>query len=367
MKNIASRILLIKAVVVFFTATVFCDTPSTPKNVILLIGDGMGVNYVSVSVLNMENDPFKKFNAIGLSITCAADKLITDSAAGGTALACGYKTYNGAIAVDMNKKPLQTIIQYLQTNDYATGIVSTSQVTHATPASFVSHVKSRNMENEIAEQIATSNVDVVIGGGTNFFLPDGNGGDRKDGKNLVNEMTAKGYQYIDDPQALSNYSGSKKLLALFDKKGLVQGRKRDYTLGDMTNAALKRLSKNENGFFLMVEGSQIDWSGHDNNQKYSKSEMRDFNSAINAALDFAEKDGNTLVLVTADHETGGMSITDGEVDRSSLKLEYVSTNHTANMVGIFSYGPGSEKFTGIMENNMIGRHLFEFFDPNRVW
>ncbi len=367
MKNIALRILLIKAVVVLFAATVFCETPSKPKNIILLIGDGMGISYVSVSVFKMENDAFKRFKNIGLSITCSANRLVTESGAGATALACGYKTYNKAIAVDVNKKPLETIIEYLQTKDYATGIVSTSQVTHATPASFVSHVDSRYEEFEIAEQIAESNVDVVIGGGTYFFLPDGKGGDRNDDKNLVENMRVKGYQYIDDPEKLTDYDGSKKLLALLDEKSIDHGEDRDYTLGQMSEAALKRLSKNANGFFLMVEGSQIDWSGHDNDQDYCESEMKDFNTAINAALDFAEKDGNTLVVVTADHETGGMAITGDYEDRSSFDLKYVWTHHTAEMVGIFSYGPGSEKFTGIMENNMIGRHLFEFFEPNKVW
>ncbi|MGD8778919.1 MAG: alkaline phosphatase [Ignavibacteria bacterium] len=367
MKKITLRILLIKAVVVLFTATVFCNPQSKPKNIIFLIGDGMGVNYVTASVLNMENDAFKRFKNIGLSVTCSADALVTDSAAGATALACGYKSYNGAISVDMDKQQLQTIMEYLQTKNYATGIVVTCQVTHATPACFVSHVESRGMEFEIAEQISTSNIDIAIGGGTNFFLPEGNGGKRTDDKNIVEEMKSKGYQYIDDPELLKSYDGSQKLLALLAPAGIERGTDRNYTLGQMTEAALKRLSQNENGFFLMVEGSQIDWSGHANDYKYCESEMKDFNTAVHAALDFAEKDGNTLVVVTADHETGGLAITGGEKDRSSLEIEYVSGNHTAMMVGIYSYGPGSEKFTGIMENNMISRHFFEFFEPKKKW
>lgn len=334
-----------------------------PKNIIILIGDGMGVTQVSTSVLSMKNDAFKKFTSVGLSITCSADKLITDSAAGATAIATGYRTNYYWISVDPEtNKPLKTLLEHAEELNKSTGVVVTSSVTHATPAAFLSHVDSRKYENEIAAQILERDVDVVIGGGSKFFTPLSSGGAREDNKDLTDVIKSKGFNYYTDYQELKNSDKKDKFFALLSKEGLPRAAERNYTLGELTDAAIEKLRQNDDGFILMVEGSQIDWTAHDHLSELFLKEMEDFNTAINTALDFAEEDGKTLVLVTADHETGGMSINGGELDGSNLVLKYTSSGHTPALVGVFAKGPGEENFSGVYDNYMIGRKLFKLLD-----
>lgn len=335
----------------------------TPKNIILLIGDGMGVSYVSTSVLSMKNDPFRKFSTVGFSVTCSADNLVTDSAPAATAIATGYRTNNWTIAEDpWSDEPLTTIFELAEKLNIATGIVVTSSITHATPAAFVAHVKDRDDEYDIAEQETERKTDLFIGGGIKFFAPESVGGGRTDGINLLSKIRSNGYDYCDSYEKLKDNNLDKKFYALFDSKGLPKAAERDYTLGDLTKIALGYLDKQPNGFILMVEGSQIDWAGHHSDQPYLLSEMEDFNTAINVALDFAEKDGETLIVVTADHETGGMSILGGDLDGSNLKLDFSTTHHTAAMVPVFAKGPGEGLFSGVYDNYMIGRKLFKLVD-----
>ncbi len=343
--------------VVLLSTTVFCGTTKKPKNIILLIGDGMGIPSVSASVLSMSNDQFKKFATIGLINTCAADKLVTDSAAGGTAFSTGNKTNNGKIGVDPNGKVLTNIVEVAQKYKKSTGVVSTSSITNATPASFLSHVESRKSEFEIAEQISNSKVDFLAGAGTDFFLPKELGGKREDGKNYVDSMQAKGYDYLSDTSKASNIVSKKKFLGLFGASALPHGNKRSFTLGHLTKSAIELLSKNRNGFFLMVEGSQIDWAADQNNKDYLFAEQKDFNSAIEAALNFAEKDKNTLVIVLADHDTGSFGVSARNKDTGILDLVWATKLHTANLVGMFSYGPSSSVFGGIQENSDVGKKL----------
>lgn len=334
-----------------------------PKNIIIMIGDGMGVSYISASVLSIEKDPFRRFTSSGFSVTCAADKLITDSAASATAIATGYKTNNHAISVNPEtNEPMTTIFEVAKKLKKATGIVVTSSFTHATPAAFFSHVEERNMELEIARQAVQSGTDVVIGGGTKFLMPKLAGGDRTDGLNLITELRGLGYNYYDSYDKLKNTRSDEKFYAIFESDGLLKASDRDYTLGDLTRIALDYLSKQANGFIMMIEGSQIDWAGHANNDDYLLSEMKDFNTAVNAALDFAEQEGETLVLITADHETGGMNIVGGDVDGHNIDLKFSTGGHTADLVPIFAKGPGEENFRGVMDNFMIGRKLFKLLD-----
>ena len=334
-----------------------------PKNIIILIGDGMGVNYVSASVLSIKNDPFRRFTVSGFSVTCSADKLVTESAAGATAFATGYRTNNLSISIHPEtKEPMLTLFELAEKLNKATGIVVTCSITHATPAAFVAHVEHRNMEFEIAKQITERKLDVVIGGGKRFFTPKSLGGDRADELNFISKVINNGYKYYDSYEKLKNNKPDNKFYALFETVGLPKASDRDYSLGDLTKIALEYLSRDKDGFVLMVEGSQIDWAGHQNNQDYLLSEMEDFNTAVNTALDFAEKNGETLVLVTADHETGGMNIIDGDVDGCDLDLKFSIKSHTADMVPIFAKGPGEEEFRGVMDNYMIGRKLFKLLD-----
>ena len=365
MNNIKQKLFSILTVVTLFATTVF--SADKPKNIILMIGDGMGIDYVTASLILLEKETFKRFPYSGFSITASADKKITDSAAGATAMASGYQTNNYMLSLDTLQRPFETILEAAKNKGKASGIISTSSVTHATPAAFVAHTDSRAKEFEIAEQFLDVSPDVVIGGGTNYFLPLDFEGSREDNVNLVDTMEAGGYKYFNSYDQLEKYSGASKIFALLDRDGIPPARMRNYTLKDLASVAVNHLQNNEKGFFLMIEGSQIDWAGHDNNQLYALDELEDFTGAIDFILDFAERDSSTLVVVTADHETGGMALIKNEHPEEEVKMNFNTTSHSANMVGIFSYGPSAENFTGVIENYKIGRKLFEAFEIKKEW
>lgn len=356
--------ILFRAFVCWLFCSVFVIGQNSPKNIILLIGDGMGINYVGASYFSDKENPYNHFKSIGFSVTTSIDKLIVDSAAGATALATGQPTKNKYLSVDSLLAPLKTVIETAKENNYSVGIISTSSVTHATPAAFYAHVDNRGKETDIAFQLSECNLDLIIGGGTQFFLPDVDGGKRIDDVNLIDKFKSSGYSYLDEyyPEQISN---SSKVICLLERNGIKPAEEREYSLGDLTSAAINNLSKNENGFFLMVEGSQIDWAGHDRLPEMLMSEMHDFNTAIKKALEFSISDGNTLVLVTADHETGGMAITGGNLDGSELKLEFVGKSHTAGFVPVFASGPSEEIFRGIQKNYEIGQKLHYLLNPTK--
>lgn len=317
----------------------------------------MGLSQVSASVLSMSNDQFKKFPTIGLINTCAADKLVTDSAAGATAYSTGYKTNNGKIGVDPEGKVLTNIVEVAQKHKKSTGVVATSSLTNATPAAFLSHVESRKSEFDIAAQILNSKVDFLAGAGTDFFLPKELGGKREDGRNYVDSMKAIGYDYLSDTSKASSILAQNKFLGLFGGYALPHGNQRSFTLGHLTKSAIQLLSKNQKGFFLMVEGSQIDWAADKNDKDYLFAEQKDFNSAVEEAIKFAEKDKNTLVIVLADHDTGSLGISGKNAETGTLDVVWATRYHTANFVGMFSYGPSSQIFGGIQDNSDVGKKL----------
>jgi len=330
-----------------------------PKNIIILIGDGMGLNYVAANVLMHEDSPFRNFATIGLSITRSIDELITDSAAAATAIATGYPTKNRYISVDTSYNELYTIFEHAQSLDLATGVVVTDNIPGATPAAFYAHHQSRHEYFEIAQQLIDSKLNVAIGGGMKYYLPLEDGGSRKDSLNVIKELEMLDYKIYYDFNDLSDSAPSEKIISLLDKESLSVAAERDYTLGDLTSIAIDHLNENDDGFIMVVEGSQIDWAGHDTNHVYLLSELEDFSTAVSKALEFAEDDGNTLVIVTSDHDTGGMTITDGSYDADSLKIEFAGVHHTAGFVGVFASGPGSELFSGVYDNYMIGRKIFK--------
>jgi len=337
------------------------ETASVPQNIILLIGDGMGLSQVSTGFYFGEGpSQFLRFRTIGLQRTSSATHKITDSAASGTAMATGTKTYNGAIGLDTAGNAVTNMTEQVSTLGLATGIISTSSVTHATPASFYAHVKRRNMEQDIAAQLLDSEVDFFAGGGTGFFTG------RSDGKDLVAEAEKKGFIMdtvsLTDPGDLDRGGRYGFLLA---EGGMPPASERGDFLPEATSLAISALSAEEKGFFLMVEGSQIDWAGHDNDAKYLVGEMLDFEKAIRAALDFAEKDGQTLVVVTADHETGGYTLSafkDKETGRSDydrIQPTFATGGHSATLLPVFAFGPGSELFSGIYENTALYEKMVE--------
>jgi alkaline phosphatase len=316
-----------------------------PKNVILLIGDGMGVSHLFAALTANKGELYvRNFRNIGFSTTHSANKYVTDSGAAGTALAAGTKTYNGAIGVDADTVAIENIREKAEKKGLSTGVVSTSAVTHATPAAFVAHVSGRSSYEDIAADYLKTNIDVFIGGGYKHFAS------RKDSVDLIPELAKRGYQVITETEGL-NEVGSNKIAALLAPEHMpkiLEGR------GDMlktaTKTAISALNKNKKGFFLMIEGSQIDWGGHQNNTGYVVTETLDFDQAVGVALAFATKNKETLVIVTADHETGGFAVEGGNYTSGKVIGDFTSTDHTASMVPVMAFGPGAEKFRGFYDN-----------------
>lgn len=323
-----------------------------PKNIILLIADGTGVSQISSSLFyNDQPSNYEQFPVIGLIKTSASDKLITDSAAGATAFASGIKTYNGAVGVGPDTMFVPTIVEQISENGMSTGVVSTSSITHATPAAFYAHVERRRSYEKIAEYLVNSQIDFFAGGGLEFFNK------REDKQNLLSNLKNNGFTI--DTTSLKPINASKQGFLLADDAmpKMLEGRG-DF-LPNATQLAVDQLSKNSKGFFLMVEGSQVDWGGHSNEGDYLISELIDFDDTLGVALKFAEANGETLIIVTADHETGGFTLGADNGDYNKIKPTFSTKGHSATMVPVFAKGPGAELFGGIYENTEIYHKMME--------
>ncbi len=335
-------------IIILYTGCTGNEQSPKPRNIILMIGDGMGTSHIYAAMvasgghLNLERCEY-----VGFQKTYSNNSDITDSGASGTAMATGIKTNNGAISVDPEGKPVKTILEYAEEKGLATGLLATSTITHATPAAFSAHNPDRGKYEEIALDITSAGIEVIMGGGRYHFNR------REDELNLLDTLSAIGYfvgECLEDIPA--DHGGPVIILA--DTMALPPAaRGRGDLLPEATEMAVGRLAGNLEGFFLMVEGSQIDWASHDNDTEYLVSETVDFDKAVGKALDFAEKDGETLVIITADHETGGFSILKGGPHNPEIKGAFASGKHTGVMVPVFAYGPGAEFFSGIYENTEI--------------
>lgn len=332
----------------------------SPKNIILLIGDGMGLSQISGALYNHGGyHQLEQFPVIGFQKTNSNDNLVTDSAASGTAIATGSKTNNNYIGVNKLQQPVRSILEEAEENGLATGLVATSSVVHATPASFIAHQKSRNLYEQIAEDFLKTEIDLFIGGGKQYF-------DRRsvDERDLVAELKARNYLVQDyfqhdifraKPDLSRNFA-----FFTADKQPLPASQGRDY-LPFATDLALNFLKKrSEKGFFIMIEGSQIDWSCHANQSFALMAEMTDFEKAIQKSLEFAKKDMETLVVVTADHETGGFAVNPGSKMRK-LVTAFTTNGHTASMVPVFAYGPQADLFGGVYDNTAIFHKMKKAF------
>lgn len=343
------RKLTILSFVVLCFVSVNCQTEKAAdkqevKNVILLIGDGMGVAqvYAAMSVsqekLNIERSQY-----YGYSKTYSLSDYTTDSGAGATAIATGTKSYNKAISVDSNKIPLKRITDYAKDKGMSTGVVATCELTHATPACFLSHSDHRYNDEIVARNITKSNADIIVAGGAIIF----------DTLGLYDTMLAQGYAIEPNLEKIDVNSDDPVLSLPFKKSppSMLDGR------GDFlpvaTNIALQKLNSNPEGFFLMVEGSQIDWACHENNIEKLVAELIDFDQAVGVAYDFADANPGTLVIVTADHETGGLTLPNGSIQEKTVEAEFSKGDHTGVMVPVFAYGTGAEAFSSIMENTEI--------------
>lgn len=357
LRNILVLILLGTSLVSCYPTkkSAFKDNPKV-KNVICMIGDGMGLAHIYAAI-TVSDKPLniERCDVTGLQKTYSADSYITDSAAGGTALATGNKTNNGSVGVDARGNRVYSILQIAENNGLATGLIVTSSLTDATPASFVAHQSSRDSLEDIAKDYLKTDIDLFIGGGYDNFVK------RSDGMNLADSLKLRGYE-VDTSMNMIVKSNAAKLagfIAPLDPPFRLAGR------GDMlsqaTGKAIKILNKNPKGFFLMIEGSQIDWAAHNNSADTLIQEILDFDKAIGVALDFAQNNGNTLVVITADHETGGVTITDGDMKNKNVKIDFSTSGHSAVMVPVYAYGPGSGKFTGIYDNTWIFKKILSSF------
>ncbi|MCR9153334.1 MAG: alkaline phosphatase [Bacteroidetes bacterium] len=345
--------------------------PKKAPNIILLIGDGMGHSQLSSALFYGEGEPnYVRFPIVGLSRTSSSSHKITDSAAGATAFSCGIKTYNGSIGMAADTSAVETILEYLADRECKTGVISTSSITHATPASFYAHVPLRKQEFEIAEQLIASKVDFAAGGGKRFFF------NRLDERNLFPEFAKAGIVVDTNALIAKEWESDQRYAYLLADGGMTPVYKgRDEFLPNATAMALDYFDKTdpEAPFFMMVEGSQIDWGGHANNGEYLVEEMLDFDKAIGVALDYAEADGNTLVIVTADHECGAFALVSTKVqvpfqgmqsDYDSLSFSFGSGGHSAAMVPVLAFGPGAEAFSGIYQNNSIYAKMMACLEEN---
>lgn len=334
--------------------TAFSDSALADKelrNIVLLIGDGLGVSQISAAATANHNKLFmEQLPVVGLNKTYSASAYITDSGAAGTAIATGHKTKNQSIGVNADGQPVQSILELAEANGYATGLVSTSKITHATPAAFIAHEKDRNSYEAIAADFLDTDIEVFIGGGEGDFAA------RKDGQNLVETLQARDYTIACSIEQVQNSKGE-KLAGLLNEGHLPRYSERGEMLVPATEKALEMLSANKKGFFLMVEASQIDWGGHENSARYVIEETLDFDRAVGKALEFAVKDGHTLVIVTSDHETGGMSVVNGNFDNGEVTSRFSTGNHSGAMVPVFAFGPKSQLFQGVYENTDIFKKM----------
>ena len=387
--------------------TAEAKTPQSNKkveNVIFMIPDGYSSSYATNYRLYKGEESVMDQHLVGMHRTYSANAAVTDSAAAGTAMATGTKTNNGVISMDPDGNKLESILTAAEKSGKASGLVATSTITHATPAVFASNVATRANEKDIAPQLLENDVDVILGGGKKYFSDD-----------LLNKAKKDGYEVVSEGKALTNVKKTDKLIGLFAEDSLAPELDRDKTnepsLQEMTSAAIDVLSKDKDGFFLMVEGSQIDWAGHDNDAAWAMKDAEAFEDAVEAALDFAKKDKNTLVVIAGDHDTGGMSVgtggsdvnleilknvtatgdymaaqlnkeksniqevikeyagitlTDAEVNQikqaknasaqinaiisKHARVGWTHTGHTGTDIPVYAYGPQAHKFGGLIEN-----------------
>jgi len=321
------------------------------KNVILLIGDGMGINQISAarlsladgarSVLNLDTMPYT-----GFSLNFANNNLVTDSAAAATALATGFRTDTGKLGTLPDGTPAEIV-----------------KVTDATPAAFLVNADHRAFERDIARAILQAQPDVLLGGGADAFginpftkQPKGNA--------LIKEALAEGYTFVADRAALLDLeiTPGMKLIGLFiggDMSFELTRLPTEPSLLEMAQRALEVVSSNPQGFFLMIEGARIDRAAHTHSVEEMVGELLMFDQVVGLALEFARANPGTLVVVTADHETGGLAITGGHPSGEGVTYGWATSGHTASMVPIYAFGPGAERFSGTLQITDIPVHMAE--------
>ena len=330
----------------------------TPKNIIFMIGDGMGLEQVSTAwtansgKLNMEKMPY-----VGLQRTYCLNWLVTDSAAAGTALATGSKTNKGMIATLPDGTELNSMMDLAQSVGKRTGVVVVCRLNDATPATFCCNDPDRDEAEAITADYLNCGVDFIAGGGMDYWRTE-----RTDGRDIFAEIGQKGYNTYESVEALMDAEELPvaAVLAPLELPSALSGERGDM-FRQMTAKSLEMLSKdNEEGFVLMVEGSCIDDWLHANRVDAAVEEILDFDRVVGDVLQWAEKDGETLVVVTADHATGAMTLLWGDIAAGTVEVNFANEGHNGMMVPYFAYGAGAEKFDGVMENSELSKTISSF-------
>ena len=342
------KIQLTKAVDIY-QPTYFNDGLDKPvRNVILLIGDGMGINQVNIaetvnkglSMLNMKNIGFQK--------NSPEDSYTSDSAAGGSALATGKPHNNRHIAMDENGNPISSLTDYAYDKGIASGVITLGNIADATPAAFYGHCTERDSSDVLTRYLLDGKLTVVAGGGTDVFTK------RQDG--LTIKDFEKKYNFVYSVNEIDN--SHKSVLCVDNLMDLAATQETLDLLADVTRRSIEKLKNaSVKGFFLMVEGAKIDYAGHSNSLAGCISETLSFDLAVAEALKFADSNGETLVIVTADHETGGLVLVDGDRQRGLITARYTTDDHSPAMPPVFAYGPGAQHFRGVYWNYDISTRV----------
>jgi alkaline phosphatase len=370
--------LLAAAFLVWFTSG-WADDGATSRSMIFFIGDGMGPQIVSIVKLYAEEALGRDLNmvllansgATGYMTTHSEDRMVTDSAASGTAMATGHRTNNGMVGVTPDGETVSNLFEQAVESGRSVGVVTTTSVTDATPASFLAHASSRDMEFDIARQIVDSGASVVLGGGWSYFLPPGQG-KRPDGLDLAVEARSKGFDVAFNKNEMEASAGE-RLLGLFAAEDMPYERVRNAdkipSLAEMTVKALEILARDPDGFVLVVEGGRIDHAEHENSIADAVADFLAFDDAIAVGMADQGQDSTLTIIVSADHDCGGPAITaagygypsynqvDRIADESCRFVRWVSGDHTGTMVPVFARGPGCERFSGIQANTELYRDL----------
>lgn len=364
-KRISTTLFAISLAVVFAVAA-WAEAPV--QNVILMIGDGMGINQITAARISLEDGAYSRLNLdtmpyTGFCINFSSNNLATDSAAAATALATGFRTENGRLATLPDGTLVQSIMLRAKERGLSTGIVATVSITDATPSAFLVNADSRSFERTIAEDILKTQTDVLLGGGADAFGINPFTREPR-ARSLINQALEDGYTYIFDRDGLMNLeiTPELKLIGLFmggDMGFEITRFPTEPSITEMTTRALEVVSQNPDGFFLMVEGSRIDRAGHSNSTEEMIGDLLVFDQAVGVALDYAEHHPGTLVVVTADHETGGFGVRGGDPSGENVTYGWLSTAHTGAMVPVYAFGPGAERFTGTLDVTEIPVRIAE--------
>ena len=324
------------------------------RNIIFMIGDGMGLEQVSCAwVLNKGKLNLDNFTHVGLSRTWCTNALITDSGAGGTALAAGVKTAYSHVGTAADTTDLYSILVDAKKLGKSTGVAVTCHFADATPCDFCCHNEYRYNQEDLIADYVTCGVDYLAGGGLDWFTTK-----RTDGRDITKEMAAAGYTVALSEEELMD--AGLPVIGLLSPDNLPVAGERGDLFRHMVARGLDELSENENGFVMMIEGSCIDDWLHGNDIGKAMEELLDFDRTLGDVLKWAEEDGHTLVVMTADHATGCLTLQDGNLEEGLIGVNFASESHNGIAVPFYAWGPGSEKFTGIKENSDWGKLVGSF-------